>query len=71
MVLSSSKDSNFLTIKGLSEVFPAFSPSALRKLVFDRRNNGLAASGCLLKIGRKRLIDVAKFEQWIRSKAEV
>lgn len=65
-----------LTIRQLSERFPAFSEPALRNLVFCSKTrqstkgpipgNGLNLA--IIRIGRKVLIDVEQFEAWLREK---
>lgn len=61
------------TVRQFSEVHPAFSQGAIRNLIFlsgtrktskgDIAGNGLDVA--LVRIGRKVLIDEAKFFQWI------
>jgi hypothetical protein len=59
-----------------AERYPAFSPASLRDLIFkssDRINsrgeripgNGLEASGAIVRIGRRVLIDEQGFFRWI------
>lgn len=66
------------TIAQVAAAYPAFSPAALRDLVFkaeDRfnsrgekiRGNGLAEAGAIVRIGRRVLIDLDSFECWIDS----
>ena len=54
----------------------AFSASSLRHLIFDSedrkdskggiiRGNGLAEAGVIIRIGRKILIDLNRFDGWI------
>jgi hypothetical protein len=64
-----------LTVRQFSQRNPAFTESALRNLIFkaDERpgancsisGNGLLEAGALIRIGRKVLIDEAKFFGWI------
>lgn len=66
-----------LTVGQFSDRHQAFSQSALRNLVFkaeDREGaagiipgNGLAKAGAIVRIGRKILIDEARFFEWIES----
>jgi hypothetical protein len=52
------------TVAQIAERYPAFSVSALRWLLFRRRENGLASA--VTKIGRRRiLIDVDAFDRWL------
>jgi hypothetical protein len=46
---------------------PAFTAGGLRSLIFNERSNGLAQSGAIVRIGRKVLIDEAKFFAWIEA----
>lgn len=55
----------FATVRELSELFPCFSESSLRYLIFNSQNNGLNI--CLRKIGKKVLINVGDFEAWIEN----
>lgn len=68
------------TIEQAAAAYPAFSQLALRDLIFkaaDRFNargdlihgNGLAEAGAIIRIGRKVLIDLDKFEAWLDSKS--
>ena len=64
-----------LTVKQFPLRNPAFTEAALRNLIFkadDRLSskgvipgNGLIACGALVRVGRKVLIDEAKFFDWI------
>jgi hypothetical protein len=66
-----------LTVSQFSERNPAFSESALRNLIFkaDERlgangpipSNGLIEAGAIVRIGRKVLIDEARFFDWIEA----
>ena len=53
----------FATVAQLSQCEKAFSPSALRALIFNARNNGLEPA--IRRLGRKVLIDVAEFRSWV------
>ncbi|MDS4040827.1 MAG: hypothetical protein RKP20_06585 [Candidatus Competibacter sp.] len=65
-----------LTIRQLSERYPAFSEPALRNLVFCAKprqstkgpipGNGLDRA--ILRVGRKVLIDAEQFQAWLREK---
>ena len=52
-----------LTVKQLAEKSPAFTESSLRWLIFNAKANGL--NRALLKVGRRVLIDLPEFEQWL------
>lgn len=63
------------TVAQFAERNPAFSPAALRNLIFkaDEREgangtiqgNGLLEAGAIIRIGRKVLIDEARFFDWV------
>ena len=65
-----------LTIRQLSERFPAFSEPTLRNLVFCAKprhsskgvipGNGLDRA--IIRVGRKVLIDAEQFQAWLRGK---
>ncbi|NBX02905.1 MAG: hypothetical protein EBR02_02325 [Alphaproteobacteria bacterium] len=38
---------------------------AVRHLLFKAKTNGLAKSGAIIKLGRRTLIDVARFSAWV------
>lgn len=60
---------HFLTIRQFAEIHKAFTMGGMRALVFHEHSNGLAASGAIVRVGRKVLIDEAKFFAWVESKA--
>lgn len=39
---------------------------AIRHLLFQSKSNGLAASGAIIKLGSKTLIDVPRFVAWVK-----
>ena len=45
----------------------AFTNGGVRALIFNEHSNGLAESGAIIRIGRKVLIDEAKFFAWVES----
>ena len=67
----------YKTVEQFSNDNPAFTPSALRNLIFkaDERHasdgiikgNGLIEAGALVRIGRKVLIDENQFYLWVQS----
>ncbi len=69
----------FLTVEQCSRRNPAFTPAAIRNLIFKAEprqssigtipGNGLLEAGALLRLGRRVLIDEAKFLQWVEDKA--
>lgn len=56
----------FRTVKQFAGVHEAFTESALRMLIFNENQNGLAKSGAILRIGRKVLIDEELFLNWVK-----
>ena len=57
------------TVKNLPSHYPDanFTTSAVRWLIFNARENGF--SSCIVRIGRKVLIDLDAFEQWLDEQA--
>ena len=53
------------TVQQFSEKHPAFSQGGLRWQIFNEHTNGLAESGAILRVGRKVLIDEARFFDWL------
>ena len=51
--------------------YPAFTVGGLRSLIFNENSNGLKSSGAIVRIGRKVLIDEAKFFAWVESQNKV
>ncbi len=58
---------SFLTVKQLPQKHPAFTEGAVRMYIFNENQNGLAAAGAIVRIGRKVLIDEEKFFNWINA----
>ncbi len=69
----------YLTISQFSDRNPAFTPAALRNLIFkatprksslgDIPGNGLSEAGAIIRLGRRVLLDEAKFLAWVATKA--
>ncbi len=55
------------TVNQFTKKQPAFTLGGLRSLIFNEHQNGLAKSGAIIRIGRKVLIDDAKFFAWVES----
>ncbi len=55
------------TVNQFTEKQPAFTTGGLRALIFNENTNGLAKSGAIVRIGRKVLIDEAKFFGWVEA----
>lgn len=53
----------FATVKQIPPLYPAFTESSIRWLIFNEKLNGF--SECIRRIGRKVLIDLDVFEQWL------
>ena len=54
-----------LTLNQLVAEQPSLRPGGLRALIFWEETNGLKASGAVIRVGRKILIDPQKFYNWI------
>ncbi|MEC8067357.1 MAG: DNA-binding protein [Pseudomonadota bacterium] len=54
---------NIVSVKGLSEMIPAFTESMIRWWIFNADINGLNKS--LIKIGGRVYIDLASFNEWL------
>ena len=55
----------YLTVKQLSQKYPAFPEGGIRHLIFHADKNGFHA--VITRIGRKVLIIESKFENWVQS----
>ena len=54
------------TAKKIPEIYPGiFTESSIRWLIFNEKTNGF--KHCVRRIGRKVLIDLDAFEDWIDS----
>ncbi|MCK4870026.1 MAG: DNA-binding protein [Gammaproteobacteria bacterium] len=51
------------TVNQMAELYPSFTQSAIRWLIFNEKINGFTK--CLRRIGRRVLIDLDDFEHWI------
>jgi hypothetical protein len=54
-----------LTVRQFAEKHPAFTIGGLRWQIFHEKQNGLAASGAILRVGNKVLVDEARFFAWV------
>ncbi len=52
-----------VTVKDILAANPCLTHGWLREQLFFRDRNGLAA--CVVQLGRKLLIDIDAFEQWL------
>jgi hypothetical protein len=57
----------YLTVNQFRANHQAFTLGCLRALIFNEHSNGLAQSGAIVRIGRKVLIDEAKFFEWVQA----
>jgi len=55
------------TVNQFTDKHNAFTKGGIRALVFNEHQNGLAKSGAIVRIGRKVLIDEAKFFAWVEA----
>ena len=70
------RSQSLFTVAQFAEEEPAFTEAALRNLIFKAEvrhssagiiaGNGMIESGALVRIGRKVLIDRAKFLAWVQ-----
>ena len=58
---------SYKTVNQFIEKHPAFTTGGLRSLIFNEHSNGLAKSRAIVRIGRKVLIDEAKFFEWVQA----
>ena len=54
------------SVRQIAEANPAFSEASLRWLIFKAKDNGL--EDAIIKVGRRVLIDIRRFDDWIESK---
>jgi hypothetical protein len=61
---------SFLSVSSCAQKYASagFSKASLRWLLFNRQHNGF--SRCVVRIGRKVLIDEVEFVAWLRSQRE-
>ena len=55
-----------VTVKDILAANPCLTHGWLREQLFFRQENGLAK--CVVRLGRKLLIDLDAFEQWLLSR---
>lgn len=55
----------YLSVQQFTKKHQAFTVGGLRALIFNEHTNGLAKSGGVIRIGRKVLINEAKFFAWV------
>lgn len=59
------------TVRQFAERNPAFPVAGIRWWIFNEEANGLKASGAILRIGRKVLIDENRFFAWLDKQSGV
>jgi hypothetical protein len=58
---------NYLTVSQFVNQHLAFNTGGIRSIIFHEHQNGLAESDAIVRIGKKILIDEAKFFAWVQS----
>lgn len=58
---------SLLTVEQLATKHPAFKVGGLRWHIFHEDSNGLRESGAVVRLGRKVMLDEAKFLAWVCS----
>ncbi len=53
----------YAAVKQIPALYPAFTESSLRWLIFNENQNGF--NNCIRRAGRKILVDLDGFESWI------
>ena len=56
---------NLKTVSQFSKEYPAFPIGGLRWQIFNEDKNGLKASGAIMRVGRKVLINVDRYFDWL------
>jgi hypothetical protein len=57
----------YSTVNQFTDKHRAFTTGGMRALIFNENTNGIAKAGAVVRLGRKVLIDEAKFFAWIES----
>lgn len=59
------------TVRTYAEKSPGvFTEASIRWLIFNEKQNGLAKTGAIIRVGRKVLINTTKFNDWLNSKSQ-
>ncbi len=53
-------------VNTLAAKHPGLNKGGIRWAIFNAETNGLAASGALIRMGRKVLLDESLFLEWLR-----
>lgn len=59
--------SDIYTVEQTANKIPALTEAAIRWHLFNRKTNGLTKSGAVIKNGRRILIDLPKYIDWLKS----
>ena len=70
------QERSLLTVKDFSKKYPAFSEGGLRYMIFmcspgmdvrgaKAKSNGMKEAGVIVRLGRRVLIDEARFFDWV------
>ena len=62
---------NLKTVPQFSEDNPAFPVGGLRWQIFNEDTNGLKEAGAIVRVGRKVLIDVDRYFDWVYAQNQV
>lgn len=62
-------EQTLFTVRQICAVEPGLNEGGMRHLIFHAESNGLAASGAIVRIGRKILIHRKKMLAWLESGA--
>jgi len=57
----------YFTVNQFTDKHRAFTKGGLRALIFNENTNGLTKAGAIVRLGRKVLIDEAKFFGWVEA----
>jgi hypothetical protein len=55
----------YSTVNQFCDKYPAFTRGGVRAVIFNERENGLAESGAIVRLGRKILINEFKWFSWV------
>jgi len=59
--------SHICTVEQTAKEIPALTEPAIRWHLFNRELNGLTKSGAVIKVGRRVLLDLPKYVDWLKS----
>lgn len=62
--------STILSVEQTAEQIPALTQAAIRWHLFNRQTNGLSESGAVIKVGRRVLIDLPNYIEWLKAQGE-